>query len=160
FSALMRTQKIISLCWHSIEPDSANPELYDGWNTSASLFREQIRFLLDRYTPISIHEFMEVQEHSRQHTFRKPPILLTFDDGFKSVLDQALPILEEFGVPALFFVIGEVLRNQEFVPWFIELTHLLRKTSKTRISFNNTTLDLSFRTQRNRLMVLLSDAFR
>src|SRR5262245_3688172 len=117
----MRMPKILSVCWHSVEQDSADPTRYEGWNTTAALFREQVRTLVDRYTPISVRQFVDMA-NGRPSTLPKPPVLLTFDDGFKSVLEHALPILEEFRVPALFFVLGELIRNPDFVPWFIELS--------------------------------------
>ncbi|MGH9347690.1 MAG: polysaccharide deacetylase family protein [Vicinamibacterales bacterium] len=45
------------------------------------------------------------------------PVMLTFDDGYRSVLTEALPILERFGIPALVFVCtGPVDRGERF--WY------------------------------------------
>jgi peptidoglycan/xylan/chitin deacetylase (PgdA/CDA1 family) len=52
---------------------------------------------------------------------RKPPVLVTFDDGYRNNLTVAAPILREEGVPALFFLstgyVGttRVLWNHEVV---------------------------------------------
>ena len=123
--------KVLNLFWHSILPDSIPPEKQDGSNSTASMFREQVRFIANMYTPISISDFVEITGNpSLKRSFIKPPVLLGFDDGFKNVITEALPILNEFKVPALFFVIGEILKDPEFVPWFIELRHLLRRAEK------------------------------
>ncbi|WP_084963700.1 polysaccharide deacetylase family protein [Thermoactinospora rubra] len=37
----------------------------------------------------------------------RPTVLITFDDGHRDTLDHAVPILDELGVKALFFVIAE-----------------------------------------------------
>jgi peptidoglycan/xylan/chitin deacetylase (PgdA/CDA1 family) len=138
--------RILSLFWHNILPDSISPSNLDGSNSTASLFREQIRFILDKYTPISIADFVGITTNrDLLRSYIKPPVLLGFDDGFKNVLSQALPILNEFKIPAVFFVIGELLRNPEFVPWFVEFKHLLRKTEKRKINYDHLTIDLSSR---------------
>jgi peptidoglycan/xylan/chitin deacetylase (PgdA/CDA1 family) len=151
----------LCICWHSVEPDSINPAFLLGWNPTVSLFRDQVAFLLEHYTPISIHQFVELSEDpARLDRFKKPPVLLTFDDGFKNVLDHALPVLKEFRVPALFFVMGGTLENPAFVPWFVEATHLLRKTSKGRVVFENTSLDLTSRADRRTAVGLFDAAYK
>ncbi|OMF12119.1 hypothetical protein BK131_19135 [Paenibacillus amylolyticus] len=36
---------------------------------------------------------------------KEPSVLITFDDGYKDNIEYAVPILEQFGVKAMFFVI-------------------------------------------------------
>ena len=40
-------------------------------------------------------------------------VLLTFDDGFANNVDQALPLLEKFGAPAIFFVTLQHVEDPE-----------------------------------------------
>jgi peptidoglycan/xylan/chitin deacetylase (PgdA/CDA1 family) len=55
---------------------------------------------------------------------RTPAVAVTFDDGYADNLHQALPILEEAGVPATFFIsTGMVGTCQEF--WSDELERLV-----------------------------------
>jgi peptidoglycan/xylan/chitin deacetylase (PgdA/CDA1 family) len=42
--------------------------------------------------------------HKGEWTSRKPPVLVTFDDGYRNNLTIAARILQEEGVPALFFL--------------------------------------------------------
>jgi peptidoglycan/xylan/chitin deacetylase (PgdA/CDA1 family) len=157
----MRKLKVTCICWHSVEADSINPAYLNGWNPTASLFREQIRFLLTRHTPMSIQQFMELSEDPSQlRLYEKPPVLLSFDDGFKNVIDQALPILNEFRVPAIFFVIGQIVKNPNFVPWYVECLHMLRKTTKTLITYDNTSVDLKSPAARGRLISCFSARFK
>jgi len=157
----MRVSKILCICWHSVEPDSIEPASLHGWNPTVSLFRNQIRFLVENYTPITIRQFLELSEDPSQlRAYEKPPVLLTLDDGFKNVIDQALPVLEEFGAPALFFVIGEVVKNPQFVPWYVEAIHLLRKSPKTTVVYGDSEVDLKSRTGRSRLVNLFATKFK
>jgi peptidoglycan/xylan/chitin deacetylase (PgdA/CDA1 family) len=87
-------------------------------------------------------------------------VLLGFDDGFKSIITQALLILNEFRVPAVFFVMGEILRNPEFVPWFVEFKHLIRRTQKRKINYGDLTIDLSSRQDQVQLLHLFEASFK
>lgn len=55
-----------------------------------------------------------------QLQLKRPHVLITFDDGYRDNLEYALPILADFGVKALFFVItgriGQV-HDMERNPW-------------------------------------------
>lgn len=52
-------------------------------------------------------------------------VLITFDDGERSVLETGLPLLEARGLPAVAFVIaGLIDTDQPF--WWAEVEHLLR----------------------------------
>lgn len=54
----------------------------------------------------------------------KPLVALTFDDGYADVLEQALPLLQWYQVPATVFVVtGDAGRTREF--WWDELERLL-----------------------------------
>ena len=54
---------------------------------------------------------------------REPAVVVTFDDGYADNLHQALPILEDTGVPATFFISTGMLGSDgEF--WSDELEHL------------------------------------
>lgn len=67
----------------------------------AERFREQLRSLLRRgYRPIGLSDYLL---RPRRRGFRRR-FLVTFDDGYRGVLDEAAPILIELGVPAVCFV--------------------------------------------------------
>lgn len=154
----MRSTRILSVFWHSVESDSFTP---DGTNPSARLFREHVKFLVRNYTPISILDFLQIREHKRLiHSYTKPPVLLGFDDGFKNVIRYAFPILEELKVPAVFFVIGEVLRNPHFVPWYVEIKHLLRRTMRKNIVYGQTSINLAVQKDIIHLSRLFAASFR
>ena len=94
------------------------------------------------------------------HSCDKPPVLLGFDDGFKNVIRNALPVLEEFKVPALFFVIGEVLQNPSFVPWYVERRYLIRKAAERKPVQDNAMIDLCQPRDRANLQHRVDASFR
>jgi peptidoglycan/xylan/chitin deacetylase (PgdA/CDA1 family) len=87
-------------------------------------------------------------------------VLLGFDDGFKNIIRFALPILVEFNVPAVLFVIGEIIRNPDFVPWYVERKHLIRRTVKKTVVYDNTHINLSSAQDRTKLKGLFDVSFR
>ncbi|HET6560456.1 MAG TPA: polysaccharide deacetylase family protein [Marmoricola sp.] len=49
---------------------------------------------------------------------RRKEVVLTFDDGFASVYEHALPVLVRLGLPATVFLVGKTLTGREFdVDW-------------------------------------------
>jgi peptidoglycan/xylan/chitin deacetylase (PgdA/CDA1 family) len=66
-------------------------------------------------TPVSLACWQDLAAGARlaQHA----GVMLTFDDGYRSVLTEALPILERYEIPALVFVsTGAVERGERF--WY------------------------------------------
>jgi peptidoglycan/xylan/chitin deacetylase (PgdA/CDA1 family) len=100
------------------------------------------------------------QEKRLINSYGKPLVLLGFDDGFKNVIRYALPVLEEFKVPAVFFVIGEILSNPNFVPWYVEVKQLVRRARKKTVFYDSTYLNLSLSRDGVRLLRLFDASFR
>lgn len=47
----------------------------------------------------------------------RPPVLLTFDDGYRSYHDVVCPVLRAFGMPAVAFVISDYADRPRPLPW-------------------------------------------
>ncbi|HVM32367.1 MAG TPA: polysaccharide deacetylase family protein [bacterium] len=73
-------------------------------------FRAQMQYLKDNgFTPITVDQLTAFWD---QGTPLPPkPVLLTFDDGFKSVYDKAFPVLKEFHYPGVLFLISSFLET-------------------------------------------------
>jgi len=63
-----------------------------------SLFRDKLAWLKEHYDIVSLENLFA------QRVSDKTLIAITFDDGYASWYDQALPVLEELRIPAVFFV--------------------------------------------------------
>lgn len=44
-------------------------------------------------------------------------VCVTFDDGYRDVLEHGVPVLEELGIPATVFVVGDVLEGRITFSW-------------------------------------------
>jgi peptidoglycan/xylan/chitin deacetylase (PgdA/CDA1 family) len=152
--------KPISVFWHTVHANSTSPDRRGG-NPTAALFKQQIQFLVKNYTPISVAEFLRIHnDKGLRRCYTKPPLLLGFDDGLKNVIKNAVPVLKEFNIPAVLFVIGETLKNQNFVPWYVELRHLIRKATKKTVVYNNTRIDVNLPRDAAKLRYLFAVTFR
>lgn len=67
-------------------------------------FISDLEFLLKKYSPITIDDFVEGR-------YSPKSFLLTFDDGLVEIYDVIAPILKQKGIPAVFFVNSAFVDN-------------------------------------------------
>jgi peptidoglycan/xylan/chitin deacetylase (PgdA/CDA1 family) len=104
---------VVVLLYHRVTTLRADPQLLA---VSPDNFRAHLQFLKNNFPLVRFEE-----DWSK---VRKPAIAITFDDGYADNVLEALPIIEEIGVPATFFVsTGTFGTWQEF--WWDELEHLV-----------------------------------
>jgi len=94
------------LMYHGV---GSRPAAADPYNlfVPAGALRAQLRWLLDRgWQPLRLAEYLA----DRSGPGRR--FLVTFDDGYRSVHDVALPLLRELGVPATVFLCAGLLGDR------------------------------------------------
>lgn len=102
------------LCYHGIRPSDDSIRFSDLHVTKAT-FERHCHLIADTCNPISLADFREARHGGRVLPPRS--VIVTFDDGYRGVLDHGLPILERYGIPAAVFVsAAPVLSGQHF--WF------------------------------------------
>jgi len=95
------------LCYHAIS-DLKDAPIIENYGIPPQQFRQQLESLEKTgFNFISVNEFW----HFLQGKGGLPPkpILVSFDDCYQDLLDQALPILEEKRIPAIAFAISQRL---------------------------------------------------
>lgn len=92
------------LLYHRILPEGASPGR-GGKAVPADRFREHLH-LLDRwgFTPITFRDYQLILEGAL--TPPRKPIILTFDDGYEDTYSVAVPLLQQYGMRAVMFVLG------------------------------------------------------
>ncbi len=95
-----------------------------GVTVSTREFEEDLRFLAKHYTPVTLDEALCLSEH-RDKKIR--PVLLTFDDAYASVATQGAPLCQKYGIPAVLFVSGRFVDNQDMA-----LDNLISHVANTR----------------------------
>lgn len=82
--------------YHGIIDD--DNEIDCWWLIKRSQFFEQIEYIRRNFSIISIDEALGNKR------LPKNPCVLTFDDGYKSFLTHAYPILEEYQIPSTIYI--------------------------------------------------------
>ncbi|MGM0442276.1 MAG: polysaccharide deacetylase family protein [Elusimicrobiota bacterium] len=85
---------------------------------------------ISRYNTINLKEnpeFVEFNEPTHKKNF-----LLTFDDGYKSIKKNALPVLEKYGVPCLFFITTGFI-NGDISGYELQLSNYLKTRNNLEI---------------------------
>ncbi len=72
-----------------------------------SRFEQQLRYLKDAYTFVSVSDVLEALAGTR--VLPEKSVLLTFDDGYQDHFTFAFPFLAQNQIPAAFFIPGQPL---------------------------------------------------
>ncbi|MCK5229533.1 MAG: polysaccharide deacetylase family protein [Desulfobulbaceae bacterium] len=104
---------VLVLLYHRVTTLESDPYLLA---VTSAHFRAQMEYLRENFPVL---RFGEEWAH-----LSKPGVVVTFDDGYADNLLEAVPILEEVGVPATFFVAtGPIAASKGF--WWDELESIL-----------------------------------
>jgi peptidoglycan/xylan/chitin deacetylase (PgdA/CDA1 family) len=90
----------------------------------AERFEEHLNHIRRRARAVSLEQAIDAFEGRRQLPERA--VLITFDDGHRSVLEIGMPLLRDRGLPAAVFVIADLL-DTERPFWWVEVLDLMNK---------------------------------
>lgn len=108
---------VLVLSYHAIKPTGpgAPSMAFAGLHVTAAQFDAHCRVLATLCHPVSLADWRAHRETGQQLPARS--VLVTFDDGYRSVLTEALPVLERHGVPAVVFACtGAIAAGERF--WY------------------------------------------
>ncbi|MBK7539436.1 MAG: polysaccharide deacetylase family protein [Myxococcales bacterium] len=114
--AALRLPVLTVLTYHHIEdPEDGSPFDPGVADATPEQFRRQMEMVARYGTALSIDEVCRIFCDGE----RPPPnpVLVTFDDGYRSCLEVATPILRQVGVPATFFVATRFVEERRLFWW-------------------------------------------
>ena len=91
--------RIAILTYHALDDDGS------VLSVAPHLFAEQMRMLCD--LPARVVTLEEIGRALTEGRAAEDLIAITFDDGFRSVLDHAYPVLGRYGFPATVFLVTD-----------------------------------------------------
>lgn len=127
-------QYLIVFNYHRITPDVHGfaSDFDDNiFGPTVSDFKHQMAFLRENAHIISIDDLKDILING--HKPSRPSVLITFDDGYKDNYDLALPVLREYGMPALFFIPTRNLMERR-LGWWDEMSYIIKRASSGIIS--------------------------
>jgi peptidoglycan/xylan/chitin deacetylase (PgdA/CDA1 family) len=129
----MTTRRLLSRALAGLRPGQPRPVIlmyhrvarvrHDPWGIAVDPehFEDQIAYLKEHRTAMSMDEFVR---RIRSKTLPPDAVAITFDDGYRDNLINAMPVLVRHGVPAsLFLPTGYIDRNEPF--WWDELAAMI-----------------------------------
>ena len=128
-----RSPKI--LMYHACEPTESEFIRGLSINTTPVRLAGHLGYLSSRYCVVSLSDLVGLFP-------REPAVAITFDDGFRSVHDNAWPLLRERGIPATCYLTTSVIGNDVLI-WLNELNWFLHRHPK--LAYSSISLRLGLR---------------
>jgi len=99
-------------------------------DASPAAFEQQIATIRRYFDPVGIADVMRFVDGG---SLPRNPVLVTFDDGYLDNRAIALPILQRYGVPAVFFVSTHYV-TQRRVFWWDRINYLVKTSTRERLA--------------------------
>ena len=108
---------VVVLNYHGVRRDIWPPSTmaFENLHVTVDTFEAHCRVLRDTCDPISLDDWRAARAGVRPLPPR--PVLITFDDGYRTVLTLGVPVLRRFGLPAAVFVCSAPARARTML-WF------------------------------------------
>jgi peptidoglycan/xylan/chitin deacetylase (PgdA/CDA1 family) len=131
YQALHRLQgknRLTVLNYHRIA--DANAADFIGYtpnvSTDASGFAAQMKFVSKHFSVISLDTLVSHLVHGT--ALPDYPLLITFDDGYLDNYETALPILKQYQLPAVIFLMTSRMTETSQLPWWDACAEAIRHT--------------------------------
>jgi peptidoglycan/xylan/chitin deacetylase (PgdA/CDA1 family) len=111
-----RRTKVPILVYHHIRLTSDGSRGLRRMTVTAEVFGQQMKFLQDSgYHVITFSDLADYFEQGRE--LPTLPVIITFDDGWVTQYENALPFLSKYRFPATFFVVTNYIGHPGFISW-------------------------------------------
>ena len=106
--------------WHGVGEDNI---FIKGSKASIStgIFKEQVKYIKKHYSVISLIDFIK---SLKSGTLLSHSVVLTFDDCYRNLLLNAIPILIKYKLPSTIFVNSSFVGNKQ-LPWWVKLAYIV-----------------------------------
>ncbi len=119
------------------------------------VFEELIKYALKNYQIISFEELAENKE-----SYKKPPLIFSFDDGYYDFYEYALPILVKYKLPSNHNIVNECV-NSNSVIWTQRLNNIFNhcKNNNLELNFKTDEFDENITKSKNNWIQFYSKIF-
>lgn len=104
-------EDIAAFCYHQVEPVTANK-----FSLTLERFRSQLKYLKDRnYRSLNSDELLLAVASSTAAGGNQ--VVITFDDGYRTVYDYAFPAMQEFGFKGIVCIYPAFIGSSKAMSW-------------------------------------------
>ncbi|MEX2137765.1 MAG: polysaccharide deacetylase family protein [Pirellulales bacterium] len=120
-----RTNLVQVLTYHRIDDPRARPNLAPSTlSATPAVFERQMAYLARRYRVVTIADVQAACEGGKR--LPHAAVLITFDDAYEDFEENAWPILQRYGLPAVLFVPSAYPDHPDWTFWWDRLYQALR----------------------------------
>ncbi|GEM_PF-2426138 len=130
----LNRNKVIILCYHGICDDDFDLlKGYDDRHIPKSLFGKQLSYLKRKnYSFTTLSEAAEILNHRKKI---RNIVVLSFDDGFRNVVENAYPLMQKYHAKGCFYLISDLIGTSKPV-WTDYVETLVRNAEKGKFRFS------------------------
>ena len=112
-----RTAKVPILVYHHMsQSDPEGSSTLRRLTVTVDVFSQQMQYLQDNgYHVITFADLADYFEHGKE--LPTLPVIISFDDGWETQFEYALPSLEKYHYIATFFVVTNYIGRPGFISW-------------------------------------------
>ena len=115
-SAANTASKVPILMYHNLTND---PSAVTSMTITGERFQEDMEYLeYNGYTPLLSADLIDIR--AGKEAMPERPVMITFDDGYRSNYDIAYPILQKTGMKAVIALIGKSIRAEVSTPLYLK----------------------------------------
>lgn len=107
-----KKQRLDIVLYHFVTDEINEFTLY-GHRITTNTFRQQLSYLSDKYQIIPLRNIPKLM--SEKISAEGPLVSICFDDGYRSVMSEAYPILQAMEIPATVFICSSTIGNQDIL---------------------------------------------
>ena len=105
---------------------------YDERHIPQALFRKQLKFLKScGYTFATMTELMDTFAQGKN---AEKFVVLTFDDGFRNIVDNAYPVMQKLGAKGCFYLVAGLIGTDQLL-WTDHIEMFLRSSRESEFKF-------------------------
>ena len=121
---------MVILLYHGVTRSSSKGiENYSGKHLPEADFAKQMRWIRDNSNILSMEQVVRIGQTGS--SWPEPAVAVTFDDGFRNNLEIAAPCLQEYQIPATFYVCPGVIDSS--IPFWVDQVEDCLNRTKARV---------------------------
>jgi peptidoglycan/xylan/chitin deacetylase (PgdA/CDA1 family) len=120
---------ILNIMYHGVTNENSN--YFSPRHISSDQFERHLKYFSKEFDVISISEAFEYLKNN--YKMRRKTLTISFDDGYRNNLYNALPLLEKYNMKATFFVSGICTEEMKIRALWTDIVSCLKYFHKDQV---------------------------